>query len=103
MKQARWALTVSDDVDRRVRRYLADAGRKGDMSAFVEEAVRSRLLQLSIRKECNLDTRGMPAGEAAEVDRILCATYSRASANDVERPAVGTSAEDLRGDGSYGG
>lgn len=40
MKQsARWALTVSDDVNRRVRRYLASAGRQGDLSAFVEEAV----------------------------------------------------------------
>jgi hypothetical protein len=102
-QSARWALTVSDDVDRRVRRYLAYAGRKGDLSVFVEEAVRSRLLQLSIRKECNLDTRGTPRGEAAEVDRILSATYSRASANDMEQPAVGTPAEDLKGDGSYGG
>ena len=102
-QSARWALTVSEDVDRRVRRYLADAGRKGDLSAFVEEAVRSRLLQLSIRQECNLDMRGMARGEAAEVDRILSATYSRASANDVQQPAAGTSAEDLKGDGSYGG
>jgi Ribbon-helix-helix domain len=82
MKQsARWTLTVSSDVDRRVRRYLAEAGRKGDMSAFVEEAVRARLLQLSMKK--------VPTGvEAVDVDRILSATYSRPSANDVEEPAA---------------
>jgi hypothetical protein len=64
MKQsAHWTLTVSADVDRRVRRYLASAGRKGDMSAFVEEAVRARLLQLSLK---------------------TVPTYSRRSANDVQ-------------------
>jgi hypothetical protein len=73
MKQsARWTLTVSSDVDKRVRRHLADVGRKGDMAAFVEEAVRARLLQLSLKK--------VP-------------TYSRPSANDVE-PAQATSVED---------
>jgi hypothetical protein len=82
MKQsARWTLTVSSDVDRRVRRYLEGAGRKGDLSLFVEEAVRARLLQLSMK---------------------TVPTYSRPSANDVEQPVVGTS-EDHKGDGSYGG
>jgi len=81
MKQsARWTLTVSGDVDRRVRRYLADVKRKGDLSAFVEEAVRARLLQLSMK---------------------TVPTYSRPSANDVEQPVVETS-EDRKG-GSYAG
>jgi hypothetical protein len=83
MKQsARWTLTVSADVDRRVRRYLTDAGRKGDLSAFVEEAVRARLLQLSMK---------------------TVPTYSRPSANDLEAPEVQRPAEDHKGDGSYGG
>jgi hypothetical protein len=82
MKQsASWTLTVSSDVDRRARRYLAEAGRKGDLSAFVEEAVRARLLQLSLK---------------------TVPTYSRPSANDVERPEVEDSIEQA-GDGSYGG
>jgi hypothetical protein len=81
MKQsARWTLTVSSDVDKRVRRYLADVGRKGDMSAFVEEAVRARLLQLSMK---------------------TVPTYSRPSANDKETPAAEDSNEQM-GDGSYG-
>jgi hypothetical protein len=50
MKQsARWTLTVSSDIDRRVRRHLDAVGRKGDLSAFVEAAVRARLLELSLK------------------------------------------------------
>jgi len=80
MKQsARWTCTVSSDVDRLARRYLAAAGRKGDLSAFVEEAVRSRLLQLAMKR--------VP-------------TYSRPSAND-EDPVAASITE--IGDGSYGG
>jgi hypothetical protein len=82
MKQtARWTLTVSDDVNRRVRRYLGEAGRKGDLSGFVEEAVRARLLQLSMK---------------------TVPTYSKASANDVELEGVQAILEDHKG-GSYGG
>jgi hypothetical protein len=103
MKQlARWTLTVSSDVDRRVRRHLAEAGRKGDLSVFVEEAVRARLQQLAMRTERNLSTQGVPTSdEAAEADRILSATYSRPSANDVERPAADDSS-DQTGDENYG-
>jgi hypothetical protein len=72
---------VSGDVDRQVRRYLADAGRKGDLSAFVEEAVRARLLQLSMK---------------------TVPTYSRLSANDVEAEVVRAILEDHKG-GGYGG
>ena len=104
MKQsARWTLTVSSDIDRRARRYLGEAGRKGDLSAFVEEAVRARLQQLSMRKESNSSTQETPTrDEAAEVDRILSATYSRPSANDIERPAAEDSSDEQIGDGSYG-
>jgi hypothetical protein len=50
MKQsARWTLTVSSDLDRRVRRLLAATGRKGDLSHFVEEAVNSRLLEIGMK------------------------------------------------------
>jgi Ribbon-helix-helix domain len=81
-QSTRWTLTVSEDVDRRARRYLAGVGRKGELSTFVEEAVRARLLQLSMK---------------------TVPTYSRPSANDVEAPVVQTSAEELKGDRSYGG
>jgi hypothetical protein len=49
MKSARWMLTVSSDTDRHVRRVLAATGRKGDLSSFVEEAVKARLLELSLK------------------------------------------------------
>jgi hypothetical protein len=59
---------------------LAGVGRKGELSTFVEEAVRARLLQLSMK---------------------TVPTYSRPSANDVE-PVPTASITDI-GDGSYGG
>jgi hypothetical protein len=77
-ESARWTLTVSSDVDRRARRYLASVNRKGDLSAFVEEAVRSKLLQLSMGK-----------------------VPSRASANDVVPQAPGSITE--IGEGGYKG
>ena len=73
-----WTLTVSADLERRTRHYLGGVGRKGELSAFVEEAVRARLLQLSLN--------AVP-------------TYSKPSANDVGVPAEKS---DIKG-GSYGG
>jgi hypothetical protein len=82
MKQsARWTLTVSADTDRRVRRVLDAAGRKGDLSRFVEEAVRSRLLELSMKS--------VP-------------TYSRPSANDVEQGLQDLD-KDIADERNYGG
>jgi hypothetical protein len=79
MKQsARWTLTVSSDLDRRVRRLLAATGRKGDLSHFVEEAVNSRLLELSMKS----------------------VRTSRRSANDVD-PAPESDAKNL--ERQYGG
>ena len=43
--QSRWHLKVSEEADRQVRSFLADRGyKKGDLSRFVEEAVRWRVL-----------------------------------------------------------
>jgi hypothetical protein len=73
-QSARWTLTVSSDLDRRVRRWLAATGRKGDLSQFVTEAVNSRLLELSMK---TLRTSRNPAndvdpvpGPDADVERI---------------------------------
>jgi len=44
-EQARWHLKISEEADRQVRGYLAERGyKKGDLSRFVEEAVRWRVL-----------------------------------------------------------
>ena len=42
-------LAVSPDTDRSLRMYLAaeGGGRKGDLSRFIEEAVRAHILELS--------------------------------------------------------
>ena len=40
----RWNLVISDDTDRSVRSYLArTGGRKGDLSRFVDRAVRQAI------------------------------------------------------------
>jgi hypothetical protein len=45
----RWNLVVSRDVDISLRQFLAShgGGRKGDLSRFVEEAVRAHMLDLA--------------------------------------------------------
>jgi hypothetical protein len=47
---ARWNLVIPEKTDRAVRTYLARAGgRKGDLSRFVDDAVRRRVLDLTVR------------------------------------------------------
>jgi hypothetical protein len=44
----RWNIAVSHDTDHALRVYLASqGGRKGDLSRFVEEAVRTHILELT--------------------------------------------------------
>lgn len=56
---ARWNLVVSQDTDDTLRQFLASQGlaRKGELSRFVEGAVRSRIFELEVRqaKEENRD------------------------------------------------
>ena len=49
MNTVRWNIAVSPDTDQAVRMYLAGqgGGRKGDLSRFIEEAVRAHILELS--------------------------------------------------------
>ena len=46
---ARWSLVVSRDTDIALRQFLASqgGGRKGDLSRFVEDAVRSHIFDLT--------------------------------------------------------
>ena len=46
---ARWSLVISLDTDNALRQFLANQGRyrKGEISRFVEEAVRSHILDLT--------------------------------------------------------
>jgi hypothetical protein len=55
----RWNVAVSPDTDQSVRMYLAGhgGGRKGDLSRFIEEAVRAHILELTAEhaKAANAD------------------------------------------------
>jgi len=58
MNSVLWNLAVSAETDQTLRMFLASqgGGRKGDLSRFIEEAVRAHLLELSAKhaKESNL-------------------------------------------------
>ena len=59
MNSVRWNVAVSPDTDQSVRMYLAaqGGGRKGDLSRFIEEAVRAHILELTVEqaKAANAD------------------------------------------------
>lgn len=47
----RWNLVIPEKTDRAVRTYLArTGGKKGDLSRFVDDAVRRRVLDLTVRQ-----------------------------------------------------
>jgi hypothetical protein len=50
MSNVRWNIAVSPEVDQSVRMFLAanGGGRKGDLSRFIEEAVRAYLLEQAV-------------------------------------------------------
>jgi hypothetical protein len=50
MESVRWNIVVSPDTDQSVRMFLAaqGGGCKGDLSRFIEEAVRSYLLEKAV-------------------------------------------------------
>ena len=50
MNTVRWNIAVSPDVDQSVRMFIAaqGGGRKGDLSRFIEEAVRSYLFERAV-------------------------------------------------------
>ena len=59
MSSVRWNIAVSADTDQSLRIFLArqGSGRKGDLSRFVEEAVRAHILELTAEqtKAANAD------------------------------------------------
>lgn len=47
----RWNLSIPEETDRMVRTFLArNGGRKGDLSKFVNAAVRRSVLELTVRQ-----------------------------------------------------
>ena len=64
----RWNLKVSKEADLAVRTYLGSQGmKKGDLSKFIEDAVRRRVFQCTIQ-----DIRERNAGaDPDEIQRIV--------------------------------
>ena len=52
MESVRWNIAVSPDTDQSVRMFIAaqGGGHKGDLSRFIEEAVRSYLLEKAVEQ-----------------------------------------------------
>jgi len=59
MSVVRWNLAVSSDTDQSVRMFLASqgGGRKGDLSRFIENAVRTYIFERAVEdaKAANAD------------------------------------------------
>jgi len=65
----RWTLSIPDETDRTVRTYLARNGlKKGDLSRFVDQAVRRRVFALTVKeiKERNADADPAKLAELIE-------------------------------------
>ena len=69
MNSVRWNIAVTPDTDQAVRMFIAaqGGGRKGDLSRFIEEAVRTYLLEKAVEQAKSAAT-GM--GEAELTDLI---------------------------------
>lgn len=78
----RWTVSVSKDTDIAVRSFLAQRGmKKGDLSKFIEEAVKWRVLDQTIA-EVRAKFADVPADELESlIDEAVSATrQSRAPA-----------------------
>ena len=68
METGRWNIAVSPDTDQSVRMFIAaqGGGRKGDLSRFIEEAVRSYLLEKAVDQAKNAAS-GMDASALTDL------------------------------------
>ena len=82
MNSVRWNIAVSSDTDQSVRMFLAaqGGGRKGDLSRFIEEAVRAYLFERAV-EQAKTATAGMSEAEVTDlIDSESCPdTSSRRS------------------------
>lgn len=68
MSQIRWNIAVSPDTDQSLRMFLASqgGGRKGDLSRFIEEAVRAHILELTA-EQVKAANAGVSEGELSAI------------------------------------
>ena len=68
MSSVRWHIAVPIDMDKSVRMFIAarGGGRKGDLSKFIEEAVRTYLLERAV-EQAKAVTAGMSETEVTDL------------------------------------
>ncbi len=79
-EMTRWTVSVSKDTDIAVRTFLAQRGmKKGDLSKFIEEAVKWRVLDQTIT-EARGKFADMPPGELESLidEAVAAARKTRA-------------------------
>ena len=73
MNTTRWNVAVSADTDQALRMFLASqgGGRKGDLSRFIEEAVRAHILELTAEQAKTANASVSEAALTSMVDEAL--------------------------------
>jgi len=68
MDSVRWNIAVSPETDQSVRMFIAaqGGGRKGDLSRFIEEAVRSYMLERAV-EQAKAATSGVSETEMTDL------------------------------------
>jgi Ribbon-helix-helix domain len=73
-QSVRWTVRVSKETDVTVRRFLAQRGmKKGDLSKFVEEAVRWRVFDETLRETRACNEHIPPEEIDSAIDEALAA------------------------------
>ena len=74
----RWSLVVSRDTDISLRTFLAQQGmRKGDLSKFVEDAVRWRVLDRAVTETKTKNARVSTKKLEAAIDKAVHAVRAK--------------------------
>lgn len=69
----RWSVKVSKETDIALRSYLAErGGKKGDLSKFIERAVRKEVLRATVR-DIQERNAGLPVDEVQALIDEACA------------------------------
>lgn len=73
MSTTRWNVAVSIETDQALRMFLASqgGGRKGDLSRFIEEAVRAHILELSAEEAKTANANTSETDLATMIDEAL--------------------------------
>jgi predicted ATPase len=68
-----WNLVVSKETDESVRQFLAsqDGGQNGDLSLFVEDAVRKQIFEATLRAVREKNAKADPAFLDQAIDEAL--------------------------------